>query len=130
MSIDLEYAIKQDIRNNPVVREVDVEQKREFIRMLAWAAVMVVMLMIALLPKVTTVSTSYRVEDLRDDLAREDAYYRQYRLEMEQLLRPQLLEHRAKVELGLVEPTEKDTLVIERVPPSPPANRAIVAANR
>ena len=130
MSIDLEYAIKQDIRNNPVVREVDVEQKREFIRMLAWAAVMFIMLMIALLPKITTVSTNYRVEDLRDDLAREDAYYRQYRLEMEQLLRPQLLEHRAKVELGLVEPTEKDTLVIERVPPSPPANRAIVAANR
>jgi hypothetical protein len=130
MSIDLEYAIKQDIRNNPVVREVDVEQKREFIRMLAWAAVMFVMLMIALLPKVTTVTTSYRVEDLRDDLAREEAFYRQYHLEMEQLLRPQLLEHRAKVELGLVEPTENDTLVIERVPPSPPANRAIVAANR
>ena len=130
MSIDLEYAIKQDIRNNPVVREVDVEQKREFIRMLAWAAVMFVMLMIALLPKVTTVTTSYRVEDLRDDLAREEAFYRQYHLEMEQLLRPQLLEHRAKVELGLIEPTENDTLVIERVPPSPPANRAIVAANR
>ena len=130
MSIDLEYAIKQDIRNNPVVREVDVEQKREFIRMLAWAAVMLVMLMVALLPKVTTVSTNYNVEDLRDNLAREEALYRKYRLEMEQLLRPQLLEHRAKFELGLVEPTEKDTLVIERVPSSPPASRAIVAANR
>jgi hypothetical protein len=130
MSIDLEYAIKQDIRNNPVVREVDVEQKREFIRMLAWAAVMFVMLMIALLPKVSTVSTSYSVEDLRADLAREDALYRKYRLEMEQLQRPQLLERRAKLELGLVEPTEKDTLVIERVLPSPPASRAIVAANR
>lgn len=130
MSIDLEYAIKQDIRNNPVVREVDVEQKREFIRMLAWAAVMFVMLMIALLPKVTTVSTSYNVEDLRDNLAREEAFYRQYRLEMEQLVRPQLLERRARLELGLVEPSEKDTLVIERVPASPPAGRAIVAANR
>jgi hypothetical protein len=130
MSIDLEYAIKQDIRNNPVVREVDVEQKREFIRMLVWVAVMFVMLMVALLPKLTTVSASYRVEDLRDDLAREEAYYRQYRLELEQMLRPQLLERRAKFELGLVEPTEKDTLVIERVPASPPASRAIVAANR
>ena len=37
MSIDLEYAIKQDIRNNPVVREVDREQKREFLRTLLWA---------------------------------------------------------------------------------------------
>ena len=88
------------------------------------------MLMIALAPKFTTVTTGYRVEDLRDDLAREEAYYRQYRLEMEQLLRPQLLEQRATAELGLVEPTESDTLVIERVPASPPPNRAIVAAVR
>lgn len=130
MNIDLEYAIKQDIRNNPVVREVDADQKRDFIRMLVWAGVMVVMLMIALAPKFTTVSTNYRVEDLRDELAREEAYYRQYRLELEQLLRPQLLELRASAELGLVEPTERDTLVIERVPPSPPPDRAIVAAAR
>lgn len=130
MSIDLEFAIKQDIRNNPVVREVDADQKREFIRMLVWAAVMVAMLIVALAPKFTTVTTGYRVEDLRDDLAREDALYRQYRLEMEQLLRPQLLEHRAASELGLVAPTERDTLVIERVPASSPPNRAIVAAAR
>jgi hypothetical protein len=130
MSIDLEFAIKQDIRNNPVVREVDVDQKREFIRVLVWAAVMVAMLMVALAPKFTTVTTGYRVEDLKADLAREDAYYRQYKLELEQLLRPQLLEDRAKSELGLVAPTERDTLVIERVPASPPPNRAIVAAVR
>jgi hypothetical protein len=130
MNIDLEYAIKQDIRNNPVVREVDADQKRDFIRMLVWAGLMVVMLMIALAPKFTTVSTNYRVEDLRDELAREEAYYRQYRLELEQLLRPQLLELRASAELGLVEPTERDTLVIERVPPSDPPDRAIVAAVR
>lgn len=130
MNIDLEYAIKQDIRNNPVVREVDADQKRDFLRMLAWAAVMVVMLMIALAPRFTAVVTGYRVEDLKDELAREEAFYRQYTLELEHLLRPQLLEERAKAELGLVEPTEKDTLVIERVPASPPADRAIVAANR
>ena len=130
MSIDLEYAIKQDIRNNPVVREVDTEQKREFLRMLGWAAVMVIMLMIALAPRFTTVSTGYRVEELREQLKREDVYYRQYRLELEQLLRPQLLEERATAELGLVEPTERDTLVIERVTASPPPSRAIVAAAR
>ena len=33
MNIDLEYAIKKDIRNNPVVREIDTQQKREFRRM-------------------------------------------------------------------------------------------------
>ena len=130
MSIDLEYAIKQDIRNNPVVREVDTEQKREFLRMLGWAAVMAIMLLIALAPRFTTVSTGYRVEELRDQLKREEVYYRKYRLEVEQLLRPQLLQQRAMTELGLVEPTERDTLVIERVTASPPPSRAIVAAAR
>ena len=130
MSIDLEFAIKQDIRNNPVVREVDAEQKREFIRMLAWAAVMVAMLMIALAPRFKAVSTGYTVEALRDELAKEESYYRQYRLELEQLQRPQLLQERATRELGLVEPTERDTLVIERVPASSPPSRAIVAAVR
>ena len=38
MTNDLEFAIKQDIRNNPVVREVDLDQKREFVKMLGWAA--------------------------------------------------------------------------------------------
>jgi len=130
MSIDLEYAIKQDIRNNPVVREVDTEQKREFLRVLGWAAVVVAMLLVALAPRFTSVSTGYEVEKLRDELAREHAYYRQYRLELEQVLRPQLLQQRATVELGMVEPTERDTLVIERVPASPPPSRAIVAAAR
>ncbi len=130
MSIDLEYAIKQDIRNNPVVREVDAEQKREFLRMLGWAAVIVIMLMVALAPRFTKVTTGYRVEDLKEQLAREEVYYRQYRLELEQLQRPQLLQERAHRELGLVEPTERDTLVIERVPSSPPPSRAIVAAVR
>ena len=130
MSIDLEYAIKQDIRNNPVVREVDAEQKREFLRMLGWAAVIVVMLMIALAPRFSKVRTGYKVEDLREQFAREEVFYRQYRLELEELQRPQLLQERAHNELGLIEPTERDTLVIERVPASPPPSRAIVAAVR
>ena len=130
MSIDLEFAIKQDIRNNPVVREVDTEQKREFLRTLGWAAVVVVMFFIALAPRFKAVSTGYRVEDLREQLAREEAYYRKYRLELEQLLRPQLLQRRAEAELGMVEPTERDTLIVERVPAAPPPNRAIVAAVR
>ena len=130
MSIDLEYAIKQDIRNNPVVREVDTEQTREFLRTLGWAAVMVIMLMIALAPRFTTVTTGYKVETLREELKREEVYYRKYRLELEQMLRPQLLQQRASTELGLIEPTERDTLVIERVTASAPPSRAIVAAVR
>ena len=41
MSIDVEYAIKKDIRNNPVIRELDTRQKREFRRMV-WLGVLFV----------------------------------------------------------------------------------------
>ena len=45
MSIDVEYAIKKDIRNNPVIREIDLEQKREFLRTAGLAALVVAMLL-------------------------------------------------------------------------------------
>ena len=34
-SIDFEYAIKKDVRNNPIVREVDQERQRQLWRSLA-----------------------------------------------------------------------------------------------
>ena len=41
MSIDVEYAIKKDVRNNPIVREVDLAQRQEF-RRNVWLGVLVV----------------------------------------------------------------------------------------
>jgi len=64
MSIDLEYAIKQDVRNNPVVREVDLAQKREFVRMLGWAGLVVLMVMFALWPRTTLLSSGYNLEEM------------------------------------------------------------------
>jgi hypothetical protein len=130
MSIDLEYAIKQDVRNNPVVREVDREQKREFLRMLGGAALAVAVLIFVVAPTTSYFTTGYRVEDLRDDVGREVEVQRQLRLELEVQLRPQEVQHRAVGELKMVEPTEHDIVVIERVPARPKANRAIVASAR
>ena len=42
MSIDLEYAIKADIRNNPVIREADRRERREFQRIMLLACLAVV----------------------------------------------------------------------------------------
>ena len=130
MSIDLEYAIKQDIRNNPVVREVDREQKRGFVRVLGWAALAVGMLMFALLPRTRLVTSGYQLESLREQLAQERITQRKYRLELEVLLRPQEVRARAMRELQMIEPGERDTIVLTRAPASPPASRAIVAAAR
>jgi len=130
MSIDLEYAIKQDIRNNPVVREVDREQKREFVRMLGGAALAVAVLIFVVAPKTKYLSLGYHVEDLRDAVAQEKEVQRQLRLQLAVQLRPQEVQHRAMAELKMVEPTESDVVVIERVPASPKAAHAIVATVR
>ena len=130
MSIDLEYAIKQDVRNNPVVREVDREQKREFVRMLGGAALAVAVLIFVVAPKTKYLSLGYHVEDLRDAVAQEKEVQRQLRLQLQVQLRPQEVQHRAMVELKMVEPTESDVVVIERVPASPKATHAIVATVR
>ena len=95
MSVDLEFAIKQDIRNNPVVREVDAAQRREFFRLLGGAAAVLIMLLVVLWPRLSQQRQSYRLEDLREELAQENRLNRKYTLELETLLRPQLLEQRA-----------------------------------
>lgn len=130
MNNDLEYAIKQDVKNNPVVREVDRAQKREFLHTIGWAALAVGMLMFALAPRSTYLSSGYRIEQLRATLQQEQEYQRQYHLELERLLRPQELHARAASELKMIEPDEHNTVSLEAVPIPTPASRAIVAAAR
>jgi Tfp pilus assembly protein PilN len=127
MSVDLEFAIKQDIRNNPVVREVDAVQRREFFRLLGGAAAVLITLLVILWPRLSQQRQSYRMEYLREELAKETQLNRKYILELETMLRPQILEQRA-TDLGMILPSENDTVILERVAPSPRPNRGIVAA--
>ncbi len=130
MSIDLEYAIKQDVRNNPVVREVDLDQKREFVRTLGWAALVVAMLMFELWPHTTLQADDRRLVALRAELAQEHVNHRQYQLELARLLNPELLRPRAMNELQMVEPNVGAMLVLPRVTEPARASRAIVASAR
>lgn len=130
MSIDLEYAIKQDVRNNPVVREVDRDQKREFLRMLGWAVLAVAMLIFALMPRKSLLAQGYKLHDLREQLREEQATLRQYRLELEMRSRPQEVRRRAINELQMVQVPEENLIVVELVPAGSPASHAIVASAR
>jgi exopolyphosphatase/pppGpp-phosphohydrolase len=129
MSIDVEYALKKDIRNNPVVREIDLEQKREFRRTLVLAGLIVAMLLFSAWQHLKVVTSGYRMEVLRAQLAEQEATNRKLRLELEVWRRPQALEERATGALHMVAPTEKDTLVIERVQGAT-ASKTIVASAR
>lgn len=129
MSIDVEYAIKKDVRNNPVVRGVDVQQRRDFLRNLAIGSLVVLMLLFSGWQHYLLIDHSYRVQQLLSERAVEEALNRRLRLEVEALRAPALIEARAIRELGMVYPTEGHALTIERVTSST-APRAVVASAR
>lgn len=129
MSIDVEYAIRKDVRNNPVVREVDADQKREFLRTLGLAGLIVGMLLFSAFQHFEIVRHGYEVEELRRQLLEEQSLQRQLRLELDTLQRPQDVERRARRELKLSMPTSENTLILERVSPAA-APGAVVAAVR
>ena len=130
MSIDLEFAIKKDIRNNPIVREVDLQQKHEFRQTLAVVALVVSMILFWAWPHLQVVRISSHIAELRMTLEQAESRNRHLRLEFEMLTAPQLVEQRAKRTLNLVTPTERDTLILERVEPAAPANGIVATARR
>jgi len=129
MSIDVEYAIKKDIRNNPVVREVDHGQKREFLRTLWLAVVVVGTLLFAVWQHYEVVQYGYDIEKVRKDLVREETVSRQLRVEYERVHAPQYLESRATQELHMARPASNYTLVLDKVLATT-AGKGIVAAVR
>ncbi|MEO6222338.1 MAG: cell division protein FtsL [Vicinamibacterales bacterium] len=129
MNIDVEYAIKKDVRNNPVVRGVDMQQQREFVRNLAVGTAVVGMLLFSAWQQSQLIDQSYKVQQLLSQREVEERQNRRLRLEVEALRSPALVERRAMKELGMVYPAPEHTLVIERVSSSS-APRAIVARAR
>jgi cell division protein FtsL len=129
MNIDVEYAIKKDVRNNPVVRGVDVQQRQELFRSLLVGAAIVGMLLFSAWQHYLLIDHSYRVQQLLTERASEERLNRRLRLEVESLRAPEIVEKRAMNELGMIYPAPEQTLVIERVSSST-APRAIVASAR
>ena len=129
MNIDVEYSIKKDVRNNPVVRGVDVQQRRELFRSVLVGAAVVSMLLFSAWQHYLLIDHSYRVQEMLAERATEERLNRQLRLEVESLRAPDLVERRAMKELGMVYPSPERTLVIERVSSST-APKAVVASAR
>ena len=125
--MDFEYAIKKDVRNNPLVREVDEARHRQFRRSLWTGAVLVLVVLFSAWQKVALVQHGYRIQRLQQQHAQEIEVNRQLRLEIETLRAPERIEKLAK-RLDLVAPPRDRAIVIERVAPSAPPDKSVVAA--
>jgi cell division protein FtsL len=127
MAEPFEYAIKKDVRNNPIVREVDEARHRELWKSVALAAFLVVVLLFSAWQHFELLRHGYRVEQMQRDRAAEEEAARQLRLAIDTLRRPQRIEAMATRQLRLVAPTKDEAIVIERVVPSEPPSSSVVA---
>ena len=125
--IDFEYAIKKDVRNNPIVREVDEERQRQLWKTAAVSGVLVIVVLFSVWQNFQLIAHGYALQRLQEQKAAEIEINRHLQLEVETLRSPERIEERAK-ELNLVTPPRDQAIVIERVPPTTPADSSIVAA--
>ena len=127
MAEPFEYAIKKDVRNNPVVREVDEARQRELWKSVSVAGFLVMALLFSAWQHFELLRHGYQVEQLRREKAAEEEAGRQLRLEIETLKSPKRIETIATQKLHLISPSDGEAIVIERVLPTDPPAKSIVA---
>ena len=122
-----EYAIKKDVRNNPIVREVDEQRQREMWKSATIAAFLVIVLLFSAWQHFELLRHGYQIEEMQRQKAAEEEISRRLRLEIETLKSPKRIEQLATRQLHLVTPSKDDAIVIERVQPNEPPAKSIVA---
>ena len=124
-----EYAIKKDVRNNLIVREVDEARQRELWKSVGITGFLVLVLLVSAWQHFELLRHGYQVEELQRQRVAEEDIARRLRLEIDTLKSPKRIESLATQQLHLVTPSRDEAIVIERVvPPEPPA--ASVVARR
>jgi cell division protein FtsL len=124
---DFEYAIKRDVRNNPIVREVDEARQRQIRRSLWIGGLLVAVMLFSAWQNAALLQQGYQLQRLREQAAAEEAIKRRLLLEIEVLRAPQRIETLAK-RMKLVAPTRDQAIVLERVTPAVPPDKSVVAA--
>src|SRR5687767_3174780 len=127
MGETFEYAIKKDVRNNPIVREVDRERHRELWRSVGLGVFLVLVLLFSAWQHFELLRHGYRLEQMQKERAAEEEISRHLRLEIETLRSPARIERLATGRLQMVAPGPEDAAVIERVLPTPAPPRSVVA---
>jgi cell division protein FtsL len=122
-----EYAIRKDVRNNPIVLEVDEARQRELWQSVGVAGFLVVVLLFSAWQHFELLRHGYQIEEMQRDRAVEDETGRRLRLEIETLKSPKRIEALATQRLHLVTPSSDEAIVLERVLPTDPPAKSVVA---
>ena len=126
MAEGFEYAIKKDVRTNPIIREVDERRQRELWHSVGIGLFLVAVVLFSAWQHFELVRHGYRIEQMQQERAAEEDINRHLRLEIETLRAPKRIEKLALERLHLVAPKTDDAVVIERVvTPEPPAKSVV-----
>jgi cell division protein FtsL len=128
MAEPFEYAIKKDVRNNIIVREVDEARQRELWKSVGLAGLLVLVLLFSAWQHFELLQHGYRIEQMQKERGVEEELTRQLRLEIETLRSPKRIEALAIGRLHLVAPARDEAIVIERVVPAEAPAKSIVAS--
>ena len=123
----LGFEITSTIPNQPVQHKVDLAREREFFRWLVIGAVVLAAAVFDGSQRMGKFSHGYRIEQLQQERAAEEAKSRALRLELSVLQDPKRIEDIATKQLHLVAPGRLDAVVIERLVPPPQPPSSIVA---
>ena len=83
-----EYAIKKDVRNNAIVREVDEARQRDLWKSVSIAVLLVAVLLFSAWQHFELLQHGYRVEAMQRERAVEEELTRRLRLEIDTLRSP------------------------------------------
>ena len=122
-----EYAIKKDVRNNPIVREVDEARQRQLWKSAGVAGFLVIALLFSAWQHFELLRHGYQIEELNRARAAEEEAGHQLRLEIETLRSPKRIETLATESLHLVAPSAGEAVVLERVQPADPPAKSVIA---
>ena len=122
-----EYAIRKDVRNNPIVREVDQDRHRDMLRATAAGVLLVAVLLFWAFQHFERLRYGYRFEQMQRERAAETEVNRHLRLELDTLRSPIRIERLAIDRLHMVAPGPNEASVIERVLPAAPPPNSVVA---
>ena len=122
-----EYAIRKDVRNNPIVREIDETRQRELWQSFIIGSTFVLVLLFSAWQHFELLRHGYRLEQMQRERAIEAEINRHLRLEIETLQSPARIEKLALERLNMVLPGTEDATVLERVTATTPPAKSLVA---
>jgi cell division protein FtsL len=126
----LKYAVRKDVRNNQIVRELDRARHRDLWRWVRIGGVFVGLLLYSAWQDFELIRHGYRLEQLQKERREEEEINRHLRLQKLSLSAPQRIADLATRQLRMVVPRQEDAIVIERAVAVDPPPPSVVARDR